>query len=677
MTITRTTIIEYDAWDSNDAGTQLDGIHKLVNSAERFELEFTVIVSGSTTGQFTSRAQVMLDALDRRDGDVKITFGGVEHFYFFVTPQAAANLSSTRWNANSTEAFVETLDRGRTDRSCSYRIRIVVEKPADQQRPGIREEDLRVTTGVRGNREFTLTTEYTNDPNDSNYAYGVYSSGTYSFANRISAAQSFLTGTWEQVGPIEVDHEYANTATATRNLVASVTYREVLDSVTISYNGWSTADTGWSLWGAHGVTESTERFVCVFDAVVTADDDTAMVTRVEAMLDALQERDETLNIANGSDVYYNFDASGFTAEAAQSIIAEAQLLQNDRADLTRVYRITFEVNKIAQQSGKPGLRRETVVAEDYPEGNKFCTVSVEFTPYDEDNALTRFADATYGFVPRATALLAVVDAGTWERVGPIRQNYDREQRVLTAEAQYRKILYDQLQGETNSTSIVDVQYVVDQLDQTVQRAPGTTAAPFTEVTVSFTARIPTTADMGQVLRDQVVPYIRDTVSTVLLASGTPIVTRQRLQGNPVDRSVSGQIDMIVTTSDTLAAQVRFIEQGATGKVNAPVFDGTPWSRNKYQGPGSWFRTAQITGEFVGVADEGLDQLEQSVRDDFGPSWVLVEWGVESLPTERVFNGQSIKTTTQVRTLTFEYATVSGQVSSENNVLLPPGHEERQ
>ena len=686
--VTRTAIITYNGWATNSTGADLDGFHTIDETKDQFSCEFDVILSGANAATLLGYEQAMIAALNTKNKEFKIAVGG-STFKFFDADLGAVDGSAE--TAQEITARWRLLTEPQSATVRRYRIEVTVQKAAHQTIDGIQSETVTVSQSVRDVKSFTYEVEYTPDYNSDTDAYSVYSSGSGSFATRVSAFQTVLGGTWERVGPIELDYDTED-HTDTRFLTAKAEYREKRDTVTISYNGWTTADTGFALWQTHTLSEDQDTFSVEFDVTVTAASHAQMVTYTGTMIAALKAEHKRLKIYKSTDTYYDFDANlGSVAGAvtAQSIKANWRLDGEDRADLVRVYRIRFDVSKSASQSGKTALREQTITVDNLPSGGKLMTLRVVYTPNpgSDTTALAMYSDATYGFANLASGFQTIL-TGTWEQVGPIRQEYDEDSRGLVATGSYKLILYAQLAGDTNSSRVVDIQYDVSLERPNTQGVDGLQASPLSTCTVTFSALCPTGNDIKTVIDSYVVPYVRSTVAAELNLNGTLVTAFQNIRGNPVTREIGGLIRFYVRpTGDLLNASFRQVDQVRTGDTLRPVLDKTRWSRNLHEGPGQWLRRVVIGATAIGSGLGVVQSYEANViASQKALGFHFMGWSVDSSPVTERFNldGTQIVITTQVRILEFEYGRLvnTGQVGdsqvreSGGGAAGLIGHQER-
>lgn len=671
--VTRTAIITYNGWASNATGVNLDGVHLIEEDQDSLTCKYDVVFVGASAAALDGYVDTMVAALTVENRPFTIVVGGTT---FASYDPDFENLPMTGTACQQIKVSWQLLAAARSDRTRKYRITVNVLKSASQEITGLRERAVTESTDIRGVKTLTYSATYTPDtsagsPQD---AYTMYSTGTSAFATRVGVVQTILGGTWERIGDISLDYDDdGSDGTIQRFLTATATYRQVIDTVKITYAGWSTTDTGWSLWQAHAINEDQDSFSVTFDAVVTAATHADMITYTGNFITALNTENHKLIIdKNGTDAYYTWEARiAQTGANCQGIRCSWQLLGDDRADLTRVYRVTIDVSKDATQTGKTGLRSQRCNLEERPEGTKTMSISLVYTPTGNSTAFDHYSDGTYGFAARAAAFQTIVGGGTWEQVGPIRLVFDEDERGLTATGIYELLIFDQTTGTRNDSNVFGIEYDLTVSRQAASGTEDQKSGSLATAIVTFECFVLSTASQDTVIINDILPYVKSTVAQLLSLGGSLVTGAHQISVNPVTRKASGVVTFIVPESNVLAISQRYSEQEFNGTVLLPVLDGTPWGRDKHQGPGQWFRQVAITARTLNGNMAALDKAFRKALNSQGENWHYTGRQLETETTVETYDGNgvndSITITTQSRVLLFEYGEIRGRASGGGSV----------
>jgi len=201
MSGSRTVIISYGSWATNDTGFNLTGVHDISQDERKFTVSFDVVVVGSSAAQARTYAGTMVTALNQRHQTVVVSVGGSD-FYHFVDGADGAP-SSSQEGAEFIQANWELLGTHRTDKTRAYRVTIEVTRAAKQTgKLGVLDQSITVITSAVGKRGLSFRAQFTPGPSDSESgtAQDRHDDGTYGFDALVSALQTVLGGTWERNG---------------------------------------------------------------------------------------------------------------------------------------------------------------------------------------------------------------------------------------------------------------------------------------------------------------------------------------------------------------------------------------------------------------------------------------------------------------------------------------------
>ena len=430
----------------------------------------------------------------------------------------------------------------------------------------------------------------------------------------------------------------------------------------IEYGGWASNDTGWQLHGVHLVDEDQDALSVEATAVVTAATEAALLTRVNAFLAEINTENQAVLVVMGGQTFTDLDPASGTWEA-QSTRAEVDLIGSHRTAKSRAYRVTLSVAKNAAQTGKTGKRSQSYSISQSPSGVRTVSASVTFTPSEGiGSALDVFNHATHGFTKTATDFLAALDnTVTWEAIRKPSYRQEADARDLTGSATYREVIFAQSKDATNDVRLVGADYDVVVNRESAFGAPGqTSVGALTSVTVLFRSGVDKaqSTDLSAVIDDVVLPYVKDTVSQVLRLEDDPVTINHTLRADPVGNSISGQVYFLVAEYQTLELSIRYADVGSVGDALVPVLNGTRWTRDLHEGPGSWTRRLVIGARVVGTDLSQLDQIEQQERERIeGNGFHFTGWSESTSPTVEVFQegDGALTTTVQLRSLEFQRA----------------------
>lgn len=220
---TRTTVISYGTFDSNDSGVYLHKAHEIDMDERTFKCVYEVVIVGGNSTAVESVVSSMEAALNERHQRFKIVVDGATLYDFHdgvdasVAGSEAAEFIVAEW---------ELVGSHRSSRSRCYRITVTVTRNAVQPgKLGVYEQAISVRTNTTGQRTMRFQAQFTpyTSGGTNETALERYADGTYGFEALASAIQATLGGTWERASPITQQYEEDR-----RTLSASATYVELI-----------------------------------------------------------------------------------------------------------------------------------------------------------------------------------------------------------------------------------------------------------------------------------------------------------------------------------------------------------------------------------------------------------------------------------------------------------------
>lgn len=193
--LTRTLVISYGAFDTNDTGVDLDGVHSITEDQDAFSITFDVIVESPTTAAsgIVTPVGAMLTELGKENQRIKVTVStGVTTHDYTATLDDVNDLAGPKC-AEFTRAEWDLVDEEpRSSLVRKYRITLTAVKPALQTgKTGKRRQSASLTTGADGLRSLAVEVEFTPDE-DGNTAYEVYADATNGFDAVVDAYRALF-----------------------------------------------------------------------------------------------------------------------------------------------------------------------------------------------------------------------------------------------------------------------------------------------------------------------------------------------------------------------------------------------------------------------------------------------------------------------------------------------------
>ena len=428
------------------------------------------------------------------------------------------------------------------------------------------------------------------------YAVGMTLTVTGSSSNNgtstitvVSALVLTVSGTFVNEGPLS--------ATAALAGVAPNTYR---------------------LTGKHSFTHGYERAELSFEVLVQ--DDTAAVFRTAeaALLAAYQKPDQALLVVLSSATRHTYDPAvasntGFNARANARIVPGSDSTANSAR-----YSCTVVVELPATLAGRAGRRSSSVDVATSAAGRRTLTVSGVYTAMANATARAQFEAQVATYCGEITTALT----GTWEIVGTPKAEADDQNKTIRFTRQMREVRYNQAVATLDHAAIVDPKLLL----RRSRTAAGSSAArafgnvePLREVTADWTAsiRFSETTDLDALIESTVRPFVLAEAERV--GGGSAILVREQPSFDPNENMLSLSMTFLVDSGAAfIAATVEVSDAIDTGVILKPVWDGNPYSRDRYQGTASHVRT--LTRRTKRIAAGGL------VTTKGGVSRVVVDQG---------------------------------------------------
>ncbi|MCO5167880.1 MAG: hypothetical protein M9894_16170 [Planctomycetes bacterium] len=363
--------------------------------------------------------------------------------------------------------------------------------------------------------------------------------------------------------------------------------------IAITYAGLTVGAGGASayhLTGRYRFLHDYERASVTFEVVVQDDDPASFVAAEQALRDAYRTPDQALTVVLGATSRHDFDPAlntGFNARATARKLAG----QEDTARSAR-YECAVAVELPASLSGRAGRRSSSVDVATSPSGRRTVTVEGVYTALANAAARAQFAASINAYAAGVLSGLG----GTWELVGTPTERADDQNKVLRFTRRYAELLYDQAQGTRDHPAIVEPQVTFARGRNSASSSAALgPAQALVQLDASYSAsvRFDQTTDLEDLWSNVVRPYVL--AEARRLAGSTVVVTADRFSFDPDENVLSGNLSLLADPGAAFfQARVSLSESIDEGIVLKPVWDGNPWSRDRYDVPKSGVRVLTRT-----------------------------------------------------------------------------------
>lgn len=343
--------------------------------------------------------------------------------------------------------------------------------------------------------------------------------------------------------------------------------------------------------GRYTFTKDYERALLTFEVVVQNDDRTTFLTSEAALVTAYSTPDQSLVVVLGASTRHSFvpgSNTGFNARPTLRKLGGPE----DTANSAK-YECTVAVELPASLSGRAGRRSSTVNVAVGPSGRRSLTVSGTYTALSSNSARAQFEAAVDTYCNGVLSGLT----GTWRLVGTPSSEADDQNKVIRFSRTYEEIKLARLATHlTANASIVFPRLLIRRTRSSGEFSQDIgSAQPLIELSADYEASVlfSETTDLSQLYEQVIRPYVVSEAERV--AGGTVVVTSETPTFDPHENRVSATLTLMADPgSEFFLSRTTVNESIDKGLIFKPVYDGNPYSRDKYRGHASWVRTLTRT-----------------------------------------------------------------------------------
>lgn len=435
--------------------------------------------------------------------------------------------------------------------------------------------------------------------------------------------------------------------------------------LSIAYGSYTVggAQTGRVLEAWHVVEEGYETAVVEFTFLLRSSSESAFATAVAAAEAAFRNPNQALTVTQGSETLKSYSHSSNTGMNGRPSIRKVA----DKADTgrSRRYRARVEFDLPADQGSTSGRRltRTSIAVAYEPSRRRTVTLSGSYTALSGTAARAQFTSA---FSTWATSTLNGL-GGTYKRLEDPSVSTDDQDKILTFTAVYEEDLGN-LPGsgdaDVRNESLVITRDNVSPGDTNVN---GKQVQRLITLTASYEAWIDaeTTEDLKgkwNSLRGGVISKLNDIMNggSVSIVQETPGYDLKR------NRITATVVALGSTSLGVVEYRETVSEPKMSGKQAVGVWEGGPFAKHVFQGPGTWQR--RITQTY----------LTFGTRPPFSPASLQPPAGMQKFevadeptvtPVTRGLSGGQVFNLSEVtRTLTLEFYTTPTASGAGNTVV---------
>lgn len=329
---------------------------------------------------------------------------------------------------------------------------------------------------------------------------------------------------------------------------------------------------------------SYERAELSFEVIVQSDTRATFLTDEAALVTAYTKPDQALLVVLGATTRHTFDPAANTGFNARPTIRGPLPGQDNTSNSAR-YECSVVLELPADLTGRAGRRSSGVDVSTSPAGRRSLVITGVYTALASNAARAQFASdiATYC----ASVLSGLT--GTWQLVGTPSAATDDQDKTIRFTRRYEETgLYTQ--GAAHIAAHPEIVHPVLRLSRTRASVDSVVASePLNEVTADYSAfvAIATTTDLDAAWTEAVRPYIVSEVERI--CRGTVVIVRETPLFELNENAVSASMSFLVSFGMT-KARTELLDAADLGVILKPVWDGRPFSRDRYDGPGSHVKT---------------------------------------------------------------------------------------
>lgn len=371
--------------------------------------------------------------------------------------------------------------------------------------------------------------------------------------------------------------------------------------------GASQADANYTLTGIYEFDESYEAALLSFQVAINSATVAGFLASEATLITAYTKPDQKLEVDLGGTNRHTYDPSaivntGFNQRAELRKVTESPL----NTDRSALYECSVTVQLPADLALRAGRLESSVRVEEDPSERRTATITGIYTALSSNAARAQFAASIEAY---ATDTVIVGLGGTWEQVSdPVAESDDQDKRLRFVRV-YREIKRKQSNSATDLVSVVNPELLVFRSVVSTQSI-GTTAEPPVRLRAQYSAdvRFSSTTDLDTLWEDTLRQYALDEIEA---ATGTSILTiiTEDWRLDPGNNRLEATLDVLGDGGSRFwQFQKEWVDRSNSGLILRPVWDGNPFSRDKYFGPATRTLTLVISSAGPDRARVGLARM---------------------------------------------------------------------
>lgn len=349
--------------------------------------------------------------------------------------------------------------------------------------------------------------------------------------------------------------------------------------------GAGQSDSSYYLTGRYRFNRDYERASLVFEVVISNATQADFLTAESNLQAAYRKPDQALSVVLGGNNRHSFDPSdnsGFNLRASARKVGG----QEDTGYSAK-YECSVSVELPADLTGRNGRRSSTVNVATSPSGRRTATIQGVYTALSNNAARAQFAAEVDTY---CNAVLSGL-GGIWESVGTPTAQTDDQDKTIVFSRTYSEIVFDQSLDTPNHAALVNPRLAFNRRIVSAESTDvlGSVAALVQlDVDYSTSVLISETTDLEALWLQTVRPYILTQAETY--AGGLVIVSTESPRFDPVENVLSATMTLMVDTGSLfLSARSEVSDSIDHGTSLKPVWNGSLYARDIYQGQASWVR----------------------------------------------------------------------------------------
>lgn len=357
--------------------------------------------------------------------------------------------------------------------------------------------------------------------------------------------------------------------------------------------GKDQADASYNLTDKIKLGSSYPEFSISFDVVVSNATRSSFLSAEAALIAAYRKPDQALTVVLGSTDRYDYDPSDNTGFNARATCAKVGGLE-DTANSAR-YRCSVTVQLPANLSGRDGRQSSTVTVDANPSEKRTVTIEGAYTALSSNSASAQYASAVETY---CSGVLTAV-GGTYNLL-PHTYAYDDQNKVLSFKRVYKEVDFAESLSGTDDAAICDQQFVIDRAELPADGDWDKDVQPLQRLTVAYSCWVKKsqTTDLKTLYEATIRPHILAQVQAV--TTGTVVVVNERPSFDLAEHRIACAMELAASVGGQfIQADIEVSDEQSLGVVLVPVWDGLPFSRDRYDVPQTHVKTIDRVVTWIG------------------------------------------------------------------------------